>query len=254
MGAIAMKIRLMAAAAALLALLAMTFAVEAAEVRALFSNAVKSVTDELAPQFEKASGHRLLLVYGSTNPLKAQIDKGEPFDLTILGDSAIDELIKQGKLAGATRTIVARSGIGVVIRKGAPKPDIGTKEAFTRAFVNAKSIAYSSQGLSGAYLKDLFQRLGIADTLRPKTKDARAAESIAAGEAEIGATQISEILPVAGAQLAGPLPAEIQKYFVFVAAISSGSKQVDAANAVLKFLLSSKAVETIKANGLEPPE
>jgi molybdate transport system substrate-binding protein len=248
-----MTTRPMKTAAVFLALMSITVAVEAAEVRALLSNAVKTVMEELAPQFEKATGHKLLTIYGSTNPLKAQIEQGEPMDLTILGDAAIDDLIKQGKLVATTRTVVARSGMGVVIRKGAPKPDTGTTEAFKRAFVNAKSVAYSTQGLSGVYLKGLFERLGIAEALKPKTKDARAAEAVAAGEAEIGATQVSEILPIAGAELAGPLPPEIQSYFVFVAAVSSGSKQADAANALLKFLVSPQAAPTIKANGLEPP-
>jgi molybdate transport system substrate-binding protein len=174
------------------------------------------------------------VTYGTTGPLQAQIEKGAAFDLAILGPAAIDELIKQGKLLAATRADVARSGIGVAVRKGTPKPELSSTDAFKRAVVNAKSIAFNEAGLTGAHLKNVFQRL------------------VAAGEADIGMTQVSEILPVAGAELAGPLPAEIQHYSVFPAAIRTGSARVDAGNALIKFLASPDAVRLLKAHGLEP--
>ncbi len=235
--------------------LAMIFApavAGAAELTLLISNAVKTVMEDLAPRFEAATGHKLAITYGSTNPMKARIEKGEAFDLTILGDDAIHDLIKQGKLVAATRTVIARSGLGLAILKGAPKPDISTTDGFKRTLLDAKSIAYLDDGLTGTYLKVLFQRLGIADNVKSKHKGVRGAEAVAAGEVELGVTQISEILYQKGTQLAGPLPPEIQNYTNFSSAVSAGAKQPDAARALLKYFVSPDAVRVMKANGLEP--
>jgi len=225
---------------------------EAAEITFFCSNALKAVMEELAPRFEKASEHKLSITYGSTNPLKARIVKGEAFDLTILGEAAIDDLIKQGKLVAATRVVVARSALGVAIRKGAAKPDISTTEAFKRTLLNAKSIAYLPDGLTGTYLKVLFQRLGITESMQLRYKNARGAEAVANGEVELGVTQISEILYQTGTDLVGPLPSEIQNYTNFPAAISAGARQADAAKALLNYLASSDAAQAMKARGLEP--
>ena len=248
-----MNTRAMKAAVIALAIMSAPVAAEAAEVTCLCSNALKTVFEELAPQFEKATGHKLAITFGSTNPLKARIEKGEAFDLTILGETAIDDLIKQGKLVAATRAVVARSGLGLAIRKGAPKPDIGTTETFKRTLLNAKSIAYLEGGLTGTYLKVLFQRLGIADSMQSKHKSVRGAEAVANGEVELGVTQMSEILHQTGAELAGPLPPEIQNYTNFLSAIGAGARQADAARALLKYLASPAAARVMKANGLEPP-
>jgi molybdate transport system substrate-binding protein len=228
-------------------------AAEAAEVTLLISNALKTVFEELAPRFEKETGHKLTITYGSTNPLKARIEKGEAFDLTILGEVAIDDLVKQGKLVATTRAVVARSGLGVAIRKGAPKPDIGTTETFKRTLLNAKSIGYLEGGLTGTYLNVLFRRLGIADSMKSKYKNTRGAEAVANGEVELGVTQMSEILHQTGAELAGPLPPEIQNYTNFVTAVAAGARQADAARALLKYLASPDAARVMRANGLEPP-
>ncbi len=241
-----------AAAIALVVMLA-PVAAEAAEVTFLCSNALKAVMEELAPRFEKASGHKLTITYGSTNPLKARIAKGEAFDLTVLGEAAIDDLIKQGKLVATTRVVVARSALGLAIRKGVTKPDISTTEAFKRTLLNAKSIAYLPDGLTGTYLKVLFQRLGIAEGMQLRYKNARGAEAVANGEAELGVTQISEILYQTGTELVGPLPPEIQNYTNFPAAISSSAKQGNAAKALLDYLASPNAALVLKARGLEPP-
>jgi molybdate transport system substrate-binding protein len=188
--------------------------VNAAEIRVMSSNALKTSLQELTPAFEKATEHKLILTWGAAVPLKAQIEKGEAFDLAVLTGSAIDDLIKQGRLVAATRTNLASSAAGVAVRKGAPKPDISTVEAFKRALLNAKSVAYVEQGGTGIYLKALLPRLGIADALKDKIKllppENPTAHAIANGEAEIGMTQISEILPYPGPELVGPLPAEIQ--------------------------------------------
>ena len=146
--------------------------------------------------------------------------------------------------------------MGVAVKKGAPKPDISTTEAFKRALLNAKSIAFVEQGASGIYLKALFERLGIADQLKPKLKPLPAsnpaAHAVANGEAEIGMTQISEILPYAGAELVGPLPADIGLTTVFTAGVGTGAKDAAAGQALIKFLTAPAAAPVFKAKGLEP--
>jgi len=212
--------------------------------------------EELAPAFEKATQHRIVFTFGAAVPLKAEIEKGATFDLAVLTVAGIDDLIKQGKLVGATRTKLANSGIGVAVRKGAPKPDIGSLEAFKTALLEAKSIAYVEQGGSGIYLKVLLPRLGIADAVASKIKllppENPAAHAIANGEAEIGMTQISEILPYPGAELVGPLPAEIQLLTTFATAVGANAKQPEPARALIEFLKQPAAAAVLKAKGLDP--
>jgi molybdate transport system substrate-binding protein len=141
----------------------------AAEIKIISANALKTVLEELMPAFEKATEHKLVVTWGGAVPLKAQIEKGEAFDLAVLTAAGIDDLIKQGRLVAATRTNLATSGAGVAVRKGAPKPDISTVEAYKRALLNAKSVAYVGQGSTGIYLKELLPRLGIADA-RSRTR------------------------------------------------------------------------------------
>jgi molybdate transport system substrate-binding protein len=231
-------------------------AATAAEIKVLASNAVKTALEELAPKFEKATEHKLNITFGVGVQLQAGIEKGETFDVAILAPSSVDALIKQDKLAAATRANFARAGVGVAVKKGAPKPDIGTTDAFKRAMLGAKSICYVEQGASGIYLKGLFERMGLAADLTPKTKllpgSNPAANAVANGECEIGMTQISEILPYAGAELVGPLPADIQLYTVFTLAVGSGAKEAEAGKALIKFLTAPEAGAVLKAKGLEP--
>ncbi|HZO45554.1 MAG TPA: substrate-binding domain-containing protein [Xanthobacteraceae bacterium] len=225
----------------------------AAEITSLVSNAFKTSFPDLTPLFEKATEHRLKTAFGSTDPLKVRIEKGEPIDLAIIGEGAIDELIKQGKLVAATRVVVARSGLGVAVRKGAPKPDLSTTEAFKRTIVNAQSIGFNAGGLSGIYLWSLFDKLGLTAVVKAKFKDGSGATMAATGATEIGLTQASEVGLVPEAELAGRLPAEIQHFTVFPAAISVNAKAPDAAQALLKFLASPDALRVMRAKGLEPP-
>ena len=231
-------------------------AANAAEIKVLSSNALKTALAELRPQFEQATGHKVAFTFNAADVLKAEIENGATFDLAILGGPAADDLIKQGKLVAATRTEVARSVAGVAVKKGAPKPDIGTTEAFKRALINAKSIAYVERGATGIYLKGLLERLGIADELKAKTKllppSNPAAFAVANGEAEIGMTQVSEILPYAGAELVGPLPSEIGLHTVYPAAVATGAKEPDAAKALIRFLTAPAAIPVLKAKGLSP--
>ena len=231
-------------------------AVDAAEIKVLASNALKTALEELGPQFEKASEHKLSFTFNAAVPLKAEIEKGVAFDVAILSAPITEDLVKQGKLVAATRADIAPSGAGLAVKRGAPKPDISTTEAFKRTLLDAKSICYVEQGATGIYLKGLFERLGIAEQLKSKTKllppSNPAAQAVANGEAEIGMTQISEILPYAGAELVGPLPAEIQLSSVYSAAVGTGAKEVDAAKAFIKFLTAPTAIPVLKAKGLEP--
>jgi molybdate transport system substrate-binding protein len=248
--------KLSAVAVAFTMMLAACVQADAAEVKVISSNALKTTLEQLAPAFEKATEHKLAFTWGAAVPLKADIEKGATFDLAVLTTAGIDDLIRQGKLVAATRAALANSGAGVAVRKGAHKPDISTVEAFKTALLNAKSVAYVEQGGTGIYLKALLQRLGIADALKNKLKllppENPAANAVANGEAEIGMTQISEILPFTGAELVGPFPAEIQLTTSFAAAVGTNARQPEAANALIKFLTAPSAAEVFKAKGLDP--
>jgi molybdate transport system substrate-binding protein len=226
---------------------------QAAEIKVLASTAVKTTLEELGPQFEKATGNKVDLAFAPTAVLKVKIDEGAAFDVAILTAPVNDGLAGEGKI-DTTRTTIAHSGIGVAIHRGAPKPDISTTEAFKRALLNAKSVGFTAAGATGAYLKILFEKLGIADELKPKLKllQGAAGEAAANGEVEIGMTQISEILPYANVELVGPLPPDVQSYTYFSAAVSAASKEADAAKAFIKFLAAPAALAVIKAKGMEP--
>jgi molybdate transport system substrate-binding protein len=231
-------------------------AADAAEIKVLVSNALKSTMEELVPQFEKASEHKLVITFGAAAEIKTSIEKGAAVDVAILTTAATDDLIKEGKLTAAGRADIARSGAGVAARKGAPKPDISTTDAFKHALLDAKSIAYVEAGATAPYIKSLFERLGIAEQIKSKLKPQPtsnpAAKAVANGEAELGITQISEILPYAGAELVGPLPAEVQLYTVYPAAVAADTKEPDAAKALIKFLTAPAAIAVLKAKGLNP--
>jgi molybdate transport system substrate-binding protein len=228
----------------------------AAEIKLSVSNALKSTMEELAPQFEKATENKLTITFGAAAELKTAIEKGAPVDVALLTEAVTDDLVKEGKLAAAGRADIARSGAGVAARKGAPKPDISTAESFKRALLEAKSIGFVEAGATAPYIKSLFDRLGIADQVKPKLKPLPtsnpAANAVANGEAELGITQISEILPYAGAELVGPLPAELQLYTVYPAAVAAGTKEPEAAKALIKFMTSPAAITVLKAKGLSP--
>jgi molybdate transport system substrate-binding protein len=229
---------------------------DAAELKLQVSNALKTTMEELAPQFEKASGHKLVIEFGAAAEIKTAIQKGAAVDVAILTSAATDDLIKEGKLAAAGRADIARAGAGVAARKGVAKPDISTTEAFKHAMLEAKSIAYVAAGATAPYILSVFDRLGIADQVKPKLKPQPtsnpAAKAVANGEAELGITQISEILPYTGAELVGPMPPELQLYTVFPATIAANTKEADAAKALIKFLTAPAAIAVLKAKGLSP--
>jgi len=235
-------------AVATAAALTLASPVRAAEIKLLSTNALKSVVEELAPQFEKTTGNKLAITWGTAATLKVEIEKGAAVDVALLTDAGVDDLIKQGKLAA--RTPIAGSGIGVAIHKGAPKPDLSSTEGFKKMLLSAKSIAWVETGASGIYLKGVFVKLGVADQIKDKLKPVKAAgEAVANGEAEIGFTQVSEILPYPSAEVGGMLPAEIQSITKFSIGVAKDSK---AGDALVKFLTTPAAAAVIKAKGLEP--
>lgn len=241
--------------AGLLVLLAFCAVTRAAEIRVLSTNALKHAMQELGPRFEQASRHKLVLQFAPAADMKARIEKGEAFDVTFLTAAAIDDLIKQGRLLAATRTDIARVGAGVAIRKGAPKPDISTPDAFKRALLAARSVTYVGTGATGATMRKAFEQLGIAEEMKAKTRTVSgisAADAVARGDAEMGFSVISEILGVAGTEFAGPLPPEVQVYLVFPGAVSANARASDAAQQLIKFLTGEAAAEVMRAQGMEP--
>jgi molybdate transport system substrate-binding protein len=232
---------------------------DAAEIKVLSAGAYKSIVVAVQPEFEKQTGHKLVIDNDTVGGLAKRIEDGEAFDVVIVSPGAVDELIKKGKAASSTRQTLARVGIGVMVKDGAAKPDIATVDAFRKAVLDAKTVAYidpASGGSSGIYLASLFEKLGIANAVKPKAKlkqGGYVADLIVSGEAELGIHQISEILPVKGVALVGPLPAEIQNYTTYAAGLSVSARDVAAAKALIQALAGPMAAPVLKAKGMEGP-
>jgi molybdate transport system substrate-binding protein len=228
---------------------------QADEIKLLASGAMHEIGLELIPQFEKSSGHKVTATWTGTVKIKEKIAAGEVFDLVIVGAPEVDRFIADGKMAAGSRVDLAKSGVGVAVRTGAPKPDISSGEAVKKAMLAAKSVAYSS-GPSGVYVQALIQKLGIADEVKPKAKQTapgtRVGQYLARGEAELGFQQISELIHETGIDYVGPLPADVQNYTNFSSGIGSGAKFQAAAKALQAFLTTPAAAEVIRKNGMEP--
>jgi molybdate transport system substrate-binding protein len=224
-------------------------------MKLMSTNGVAGVLRELLPGFEQSTGAKVELVLDSSNGLLGRIAAGETADVAILTAEAIDDLTRQGKIAGGSRTDLARSAVGIAVRAGAPKPDIGSVEAFRRTLLAAKSIAYSKAGASGIYFADLIKRMGIADQVNAKATvipRGFTGELAAKGEVEIAVQQISELMAVPGVDIVGPLPPDIQGVTTFAAGLFSGAKEKDAAAALIRLLSAPTSVPIFKAKGLEP--
>ena len=225
------------------------------EIRMLASAAMKEAFLELIPEFEKASGHKVVTLWAGGVDIVKRVKAGEVVDLVVLARPAVEGLIKEGKVAPGGRVDLANSGVGVAVRVGAPRPDISSGEALKRALLSAKSIAYSS-GPSGTHIAALLTRMGIADQVKGKvlqtTPGNPVGHLIARGEAEIGFQQISELLPIAGIEYLGPLPAEIQEITVFSGGLHANAAAPAATRALLKFLTSPAAAPVIRKKGMEP--
>jgi molybdate transport system substrate-binding protein len=232
----------------------------AAEVRVMISGGLTAAYQALVPEFEKATGNKVLTAYGpsmgtTVNAIPVRLERGEPADVLIMVGYALGDLIKNGKVIADSRVDLVKSPIGVAVKAGAPKPDISSADALKRALLAAKSVAYSDSA-SGVYVStEMFAKLGIADEMKDKAKKIPATpvgEIVARGEAEIGFQQISEMKPVSGIDIVGQLPPELQKITVFSAGIATASKEPEAGRALIKFLASPAARDTMVNSGLEP--
>jgi molybdate transport system substrate-binding protein len=230
-------------------------AASAAEIKVIASGATKEIINEILPAFEKNSGHKVAIEFTGTANIKKRIAAGETYDLVIVGAPEMDAFAQQGKIASGTRTDLMKSGVGVAVRSGASKPDIGSSEALKKTLLAAKSIGYSS-GPSGDHMVNLVERMGIADQVKPKMKQvpsgSRISTMIESGEAEIGFQQISELIHENGIDYIGPLPSEVQKITVYAAGLHTGAREPEAAKALVKALAAPDAATLIKAHGMEP--
>jgi molybdate transport system substrate-binding protein len=243
--------------AAALCLPALTSA-SAVEVKVLTAGAFKQVVLALVPEFEKQTGNKVVLDNDTAGALQKRIESGEAFDVAVITPAVLDDLAGKGKIASGSRVNLATVGVGVMVKEGAAKPDVSTVEAFKNALLAAKTVAYidpASGGSSGIYIDKLLERLGIADQVRPKAKLKKGgyvADLIVSGEAELGLHQISEIVPVKGAVLVGPLPKEIQNTTTYAAGLSGSPQNKDAAQALIKIFSGSDAAAVLKSKGMEP--
>ena len=237
-----------------------TGAAAAAEIRVMSSGGFTAAYRDLIPEFEWRTGHKLHSSYGASmgdapDAIPQRLARGEPADVLILAASGLDALVKQGRAVEGSRVDLAESRIGFAVRAGAPKPDMSTPEAVRRALLEANSIAYSASA-SGVYFStEMVRRLGVADEVLPKSRrilSERVGSVVARGDAELGLQQLSELLPIPGIDLLGPLPAELQRVTVFSAGIAAGAQAPEAARDLIRFLSSPAAAEAVKATGLDP--
>jgi molybdate transport system substrate-binding protein len=224
-------------------------------ITVLSSNGLRAVIQELAPQFEKATGDQVVISYSVAAELKKRIEGGESFDLAILTPALIDDLIKQGKVAAGSRTAVARTGMALAIRRGAAKPDVRTVESLKASLIASPSIAFAREGAGGLFFAALVDRLGLAQTLAPKFKpfttgdDVR--EAVARGDASLGVMPLSEILPAPGVDVGGLFPSAVQDYAVMVAATSQRAAGSHAVRAFIDFMMAPAATAVVKTKGME---
>ena len=246
-----MKRSIIAAAAALI----LPTVTVAAELKVLSTQATQETYRELIPQFEKTTGHKVTTIFTGTLDAQKRLAAGESYDMIIMAGPAIDAQIKAGKVTSGSRVDLAKSGVGVGVPKGAPKPDVSTTEALKKALLAAKSIGYST-GPSGVYMISLFDRLGLSEQVRDKLKQTPTGvfvgTIIANREVEIGFQQVSEVGNFPGVDYVGPLPAEVQQTTVFSSGIVADAKEAEAARALVKFLTTPDAGAAFRKRGMEP--
>jgi molybdate transport system substrate-binding protein len=245
------------------AIAAMFFALaayaRAAEVKVFSTIGVQAALEELAPKFEKASGHKLNITWGTAAMLVKRVQGGENADALVLTKQGLDALAKEGKINSGSESTFASSGMAMVVKKGAAKPDISTPDAFKKVLLAAKSIAYSNPaagGASGVYFAKLLEQMGIADDIKPKTKyppaGGNSANLVVSGEAEIAVQQEPEVMAVKGVEVVGPLPGDLNNITVYAAGVGASSKNADAVEALIKYLKTPEAAAVFKARGLKP--
>lgn len=244
--------------ATLLALLPGSTSAQSPELHVMISDGVKAVVEEIMPQLEKAAGCKLAIEFNSSKNLRDKIQAGQPFDAAILTADVLDALILQGKLSSAGRADIARTGIGVGVRAGAPKPDVATPEALKKTLLNAKSIGFNPTGASAAPTFKIFERLGIADEVKPKlmleSEAGRPQKNVADGKTELVISLVPEVKFFPGVDLVGPMPAELQSYVSFAAAVAANTKQADAGKRMIDFLKGPSVAPVLKAKGMERPK
>ena len=239
----------------LIASVGFTFAAMAAEIKVLAPNAAKDSVTEAILIFEKATGHKVSISWLGTEAITKRVADGEAVDVVVNAAQNIDQQTKDGKLAAATRTDFAKSGIGIAVPSSAAKMDVSTQDALKNALLSAKTVVVSS-GTSGRHMVEVFAKLGIGEQVRAKTKQppsgAQIADFLAAGDADIGFQQISELLHAKGVNYLGPLPADLQNYTTYSAAIGSGSANAEVAKALISALRAPSTQAIVRASGMEP--
>ena len=254
-----MKPLVLALLAGALAIVGGGHAACAAEIKLLTAGAMRAVVVALLPDFEKETGNKVTIDNATAGTLKKRIEDGEAFDVAIITPAVVDDLASKGKIVAGSRIDLAKVGMGVAVKEGAAVPDIKTVESFKRVLLGAKSVAYidpKAGGSSGIYFDKLLDRLGIGDQIRPKAKlkqGGYVAELVASGEAEVAIHQISEIVPVKGAVLAGPLPADVQNFTTYSAGLGAAAKDVAAAKALIQFIAGPASGPILKTKGMEKP-
>ena len=256
---VSLSIRRVVIALVLITALAIPSNAFASEIKVLCTSALTGAMEKLGPQFERETGNKLVISYGATGGLLNRVKNGEAADVVIVTAPALDSVVKLGKIVEQGRTPIAQTGVGIAIRRGAPRPDISSAEALKRTLLAAKSIAYSDPaggGASGIVFAQVVEKLGIAEQLKPKTKLVPAGGSsgtlAASGEVEIAVQMISELMPVAGAEVVGPLPPGLQSLTVFSAGVSANAANPAAAKQLILFLSSPAAAPVLREAGLEP--
>jgi molybdate transport system substrate-binding protein len=251
-----MKKPLLAAAASMLGLaLVLSPMAEAAELKVLAGGSTTGWLNEVSPQFERATGHKVTIQFDSTPNLIKQATSGAPFDLGVVPVDVFKNAEAKARFAAGPTIDIARVGYGVFVRAGAPKLDVSTPEALKKALLDAKSITYLPASAAGAYVTSVFERLGITEAIKtktvPQTSTSEIPKAVARGDAELGVFLIN-VLIAPGVELAGPLPGELQNDLVFTAAVAADTKEADAAKAFIAFLQTPAATAVIKAKGMTP--
>jgi molybdate transport system substrate-binding protein len=253
------SVKILATGFATLVFLAQAAIASAAEIKVLSALGMQEIMDDLGPKFERASGHKLAITFGTLGAVVKRVQGGETADVVIIPRQGIDTLVAGGKVAAGDSTVVARSGIVVVVRTGAPKPDVSSPEALKRTLLAARSVTYSDPadgGASAIHFAKVLDRLGIADDMKAKTIYAKGggdtAVLVANGTAEIGVGQLQLLMPVAGIDVVGPLPGDLQATTIFTATIMTGARNAAASKALIDFLRTPEAANVIKAKGMEP--
>jgi molybdate transport system substrate-binding protein len=224
------------------------------EIRVLSSVGIKTVIDVLGPQFERATKHKVTTTFDLAGVLKTRIEGGEAFDVAILTAPLVDELISKGKIASASRTEVARVGLALMIRAGAPKPDVSTVDAFRKTLLGAKSITYVTTGASGVAFVATIEKMGIAEAIKAKAKPVANGEqvngNILSGASDLAVLPVSEILPVKGAELGGVFPSAVQTWVVMTAGVNANAKSA-VAREFIAYLMSAPNSAVVHDKGLE---